>query len=193
MNANSNLSHTRWNCKHHIVFVPKCRRKVIYGKLRSEIGAIFHQLCAYKDVETMQADARYGNYLHIITLMDDYSFTFQYPVLFDPTLSIYPFSFKTLIILSMEVLPSAQTISNSVFLIFELFLISVRTLIWDALSVLSLTLSPMLLIKLNGIVTNILLMVASIGHGCQTFHGILWVGGVFALIGFCQYNVISRW
>ena len=94
MNANSNLSHTRWNCKHHIVFVPKCRRKVIYGKLRSEIGAIFHQLCAYKDVETMQADVRYGNYLHIITLMDDYSFTFQYPVLFDPILSIKPFSFS---------------------------------------------------------------------------------------------------
>ena len=40
MNDDSSLSHTRWNCKYHIVFVPKYRRKVIYGKLRLDIGAI---------------------------------------------------------------------------------------------------------------------------------------------------------
>lgn len=50
MNDDSSLSHRRWNFKYHIVFVPKYRRKVIYGKLRVEIGAILRQLCAYKDV-----------------------------------------------------------------------------------------------------------------------------------------------
>ena len=40
MNDDSSLSHTRWNCKYHIVFVPKYRIKAIYGKLRAEIGVI---------------------------------------------------------------------------------------------------------------------------------------------------------
>ena len=49
--------HSRWNCKYHIVFVPKYFRKAIYGKLRAEIGAILRQLCAYKDVEIIKAHA----------------------------------------------------------------------------------------------------------------------------------------
>ena len=57
MNDDSSLSHTRWNCKYHVVFVPKYRRKVIYGKLRADIGAILRQLCAYKDVEIIEAHA----------------------------------------------------------------------------------------------------------------------------------------
>ena len=40
-NDDSSLSHTRWNCKYHIVFIPKYRRKEIYGKLRTDIGVIF--------------------------------------------------------------------------------------------------------------------------------------------------------
>ena len=39
-NDDSSLSHTRWNCKYHIVFIPKYRRKAIYGKLRRDIGQI---------------------------------------------------------------------------------------------------------------------------------------------------------
>ena len=38
------LSHSKWVCKYHIVFVPKCRRKVLYGKVRSYLGPIFHEL-----------------------------------------------------------------------------------------------------------------------------------------------------
>ena len=45
------LSHTSWNCKYHIVLVPKYRRKVIYGKLRKDIGKILRMLCDYKHVE----------------------------------------------------------------------------------------------------------------------------------------------
>ena len=56
-NDDSSLSHTRWNCKYHIVFIPKYRRKAIYGKLRADIGGILRQLCAYKDVEMIEAHA----------------------------------------------------------------------------------------------------------------------------------------
>lgn len=57
MDDDLSLSHTRWNCKYHIVFIPKYRRKEIYGKLRSDIGQILRQLCAYKRVEIMEAHA----------------------------------------------------------------------------------------------------------------------------------------
>lgn len=46
----SSLSHTRWKCQYHIVLVPKYRRKVVYGKLRKDIGAILRWLCDYKHV-----------------------------------------------------------------------------------------------------------------------------------------------
>ncbi|AVM59796.1 IS200/IS605 family transposase [Haemophilus sp. oral taxon 036] len=53
----SSLSHTKWNCKYHIVFIPKYRRKAIYGKLRADIGQILRQLCDYKNVEIIEAHA----------------------------------------------------------------------------------------------------------------------------------------
>lgn len=56
-NDDSSLSHTRWNCKYHIVFIPKYRRKEIYGKLRRDIGLILRQLCEYKQVEIIEAHA----------------------------------------------------------------------------------------------------------------------------------------
>ena len=54
---NNSLSHTKWNCKYHIVFCPKYRRQVIYGQLRAEIGKILRQLCSYKGVEIIEAEA----------------------------------------------------------------------------------------------------------------------------------------
>lgn len=50
------LSHTSWNCKYHIVLVPKYRRKVIYGKLRKDIGKILRMLCDYKHAENGSGD-----------------------------------------------------------------------------------------------------------------------------------------
>ena len=47
-NDDNSLSHTRWNCKYHIVFIPKYRRKEIYGKIRSDIGVIIRQLYGIK-------------------------------------------------------------------------------------------------------------------------------------------------
>ena len=53
----SSLSHTRWNCQYHIVFTPKYRRKVIYRKLRRDIGTYLRRLCDYKGVEIIEAQA----------------------------------------------------------------------------------------------------------------------------------------
>ena len=44
----NSLAHTTWNCKYHIVFAPKYRRKVFFGEKRIEIGAILRSLCEYK-------------------------------------------------------------------------------------------------------------------------------------------------
>jgi len=49
-----NLSHTVWECKYHIVWVPKKRRKIVYGKLRKELGSILRRLCEYKGVEVVE-------------------------------------------------------------------------------------------------------------------------------------------
>lgn len=50
------LSHTTWNCKYHIVFAPKYRRKEIYGKLRKDIGEILRELCNRKEIEIIKAE-----------------------------------------------------------------------------------------------------------------------------------------
>ncbi|NFL88160.1 IS200/IS605 family transposase, partial [Clostridium botulinum] len=42
---NSSLSHSKWNCKYHVVFAPKYRRQIIYGKIKSVIGIILRKLC----------------------------------------------------------------------------------------------------------------------------------------------------
>lgn len=64
-NDDSSLSHTRWNCKYHIVFIPKYSRKEIYGKIRTDIGQILRQLCVYKDVEIIEAHAM-SDHIHMM-------------------------------------------------------------------------------------------------------------------------------
>ena len=51
------LAHTRWNCKYHIVFVPKFSRKAIYGEYKAEIGKIQRELCTWKGGEIIEAHA----------------------------------------------------------------------------------------------------------------------------------------
>ena len=55
MDVNS-LSHTKWNCKYHIVFAPKYRRKIIYGKLYRDIANILSTLCKRKGVKIVEAE-----------------------------------------------------------------------------------------------------------------------------------------
>ena len=53
----SSIAHTKWNCKYHIVFAPKYRRRVIYGKIKADIGQILRKLCQWKGVEIIEAQA----------------------------------------------------------------------------------------------------------------------------------------
>jgi putative transposase len=59
------LSHTRWNCKYHIVFAPKYRRQIIYGKIKGDIGKILRTLCERRSVEIIEAEAC-PNHIHIL-------------------------------------------------------------------------------------------------------------------------------
>jgi REP-associated tyrosine transposase len=43
------LSHTQWECKYHVIFIPKCRRKVLYGHLRKHLGEVFRRLASQKE------------------------------------------------------------------------------------------------------------------------------------------------
>ena len=56
-NDSASLSHTKWNCKYHIVFTPKYRRQEIYGKIKQGIGQIIRKLCEAKKVEILEAEA----------------------------------------------------------------------------------------------------------------------------------------
>ena len=55
-NTINSLAHTKWNCKYHVVFAPKYRRKVFYEEKRLEIGAILRELCRWKGVEIIEAE-----------------------------------------------------------------------------------------------------------------------------------------
>ena len=65
MNDVHSLSHTKWNCKYHIVFAPKYRRKVFYESKRLEVGAILRELCKWKDVEIIQAEVCH-DHIHML-------------------------------------------------------------------------------------------------------------------------------
>ena len=56
LNDINSLSHTKWNCKYHIVFAPKYRRKVFYKEKRVEVGKILRQLCEWKGVKIVEAE-----------------------------------------------------------------------------------------------------------------------------------------
>ena len=53
----NSLSHTKWNCKYHIVFSPKYRRQEIYGKIKEDVGKKLRKLCEAKGVEIIEAEA----------------------------------------------------------------------------------------------------------------------------------------
>ena len=57
MTDTNSLSHTKWNCKYHIVFCPKYRRQEIYGKIKEDVGKILRKLCEAKGVEIIEAEA----------------------------------------------------------------------------------------------------------------------------------------
>ena len=65
MREYQSLSHVRWECKYHRVFVPKYRKKVLYGRTRQRIGRIFHQLCRQKEVGLIE-DHAMPDHVHMV-------------------------------------------------------------------------------------------------------------------------------
>ncbi len=56
MNDNKSLAHSKWNCKYHIVFAPKYRRKAFFGESKAEIGKILRELCSWKGITIIEAE-----------------------------------------------------------------------------------------------------------------------------------------
>ena len=69
----SSLAHTKWECKYHIVFAPKYRRQVIYGKIKQDIGQMLRKLCEYKGVEIIEAEACKDHIHMLISIPPKYS------------------------------------------------------------------------------------------------------------------------
>ncbi len=58
-------AHVKWDCKYHVVIVPKYRRKAIFGKLRKEIGAILRELCRQHGIELIEGNAM-ADHIHML-------------------------------------------------------------------------------------------------------------------------------
>jgi putative transposase len=54
MKEYQSLEHSRWDCKYHVVFIPKGRKKMIFGKLRKGLGALFHELASHKECKIVE-------------------------------------------------------------------------------------------------------------------------------------------
>ena len=65
INDIQSLAHTTWNCKYHIVFAPKNRRKVFYDEKRLEIGQILRQLCEWKKITIIEAEVC-SDHIHML-------------------------------------------------------------------------------------------------------------------------------
>ena len=67
------LAHTKWNCKYHLVFAPKYRRQVIYGKIKKDIRIMLRKLCEYKQVEIIEAEACKDHIHMLVSIPPKYS------------------------------------------------------------------------------------------------------------------------
>ena len=72
MDKNS-LAHATWECKYHIVFAPKYRRKIIYQQIRANIGRILSELCKRKGIEIIETEARPDHIHMLVRIPPQYS------------------------------------------------------------------------------------------------------------------------
>ena len=69
-------SHVRWECKYHVVIIPKYRRKILYGKLRKKVGSILRDLCKQKGVEVLEGHAMPDHIHMCLSVPPRYSIAF---------------------------------------------------------------------------------------------------------------------
>jgi putative transposase len=72
----ASLSHVRWDCKYHIVFVPKYRKKKLYGKFGKQVGAILNKLCRQRGVELLEGHLMPDHIQMCISVPPKYSIAF---------------------------------------------------------------------------------------------------------------------
>ena len=73
MNAYEGLSHTKWECKYHVVFIPKYRRKALYGPLRQHLGSVFRELARQKESEIIEGHLLSDHVHMLISIPPKYS------------------------------------------------------------------------------------------------------------------------
>ena len=67
------LSHVRWECKYHVVITPKYRQKVLFGKMRRQVGAILRDLCRQRKIELLEGDAVVDHIHMVLSIPPKYS------------------------------------------------------------------------------------------------------------------------
>ena len=67
------LRHTSWECKYHVVFIPKCRRKTLFGQIRRELGGIFRELARQKESEVIEGHLMLDHVHMLISVPPKYS------------------------------------------------------------------------------------------------------------------------
>ena len=65
MERYESLHHTKWECKYHVVWIPKCRKKALYGQLRKELGRVLRELAMQKESEVIEGTLR-TNHVHMV-------------------------------------------------------------------------------------------------------------------------------
>jgi putative transposase len=65
MNSIQSLSHTKWDCKYHIVWIPKCRKKTLYVQLRQHLGEVFKDLASRKECKVLEGHLK-PDHVHML-------------------------------------------------------------------------------------------------------------------------------
>ena len=73
MNDVQCLSHTKWECKYHVVWIPKCRRKMLYGQLRKNMGEMFHELARQKESRVLEGHLQPDHVHMLISIPPKYA------------------------------------------------------------------------------------------------------------------------
>ena len=73
MNEYESLNHTKWECKYHVVFIPKYRRKALYGSLRKHLGSLFRELARHKECEVGEGHLMVDHVHMLLSIPPKYS------------------------------------------------------------------------------------------------------------------------
>ena len=73
MNEYESLSHTKWECKYHVVFIPKCRKKALFGSLKRDLGPVFRALAARKDARVEEGHVMPDHVHMLLSIPPKYS------------------------------------------------------------------------------------------------------------------------